>query len=59
MLFSVHHEKVLKLFKSTFTFWANFQILREFISHLFSGNCASLPFYKIKDFISSCDLFRS
>ena len=59
VLFFMHHEKVLELFKSTFTFWTNFQILKGFISHLLSGNFASLPFYKIKDFISCCDLFRS
>lgn len=43
----MHHEKDLKICKSTFTFWANFQIQRGFISHLFLGNFASLPFYKI------------
>lgn len=59
VLFFMHHEKVLELFKPTFTFWTNFRILKGFISHLLSGNFASLPFYKIKDFISRCDLFRS
>lgn len=56
----MHHEKVLKLFKSTFTFLGPiFRYQDLFLIYFQEILFALLPFYKIKNFIFNCDLFRS